>query len=140
MQENTQISQNIRVEDGDGHLPFSAVWKPKTLNVSQLGSNLHVAFESAPASFGFHFYYLYYKLRQDGPFRMQRCKPVSHTSRRGFFTLSGDETMPFGVASILSLTFKFFFFFFLFYSGFEPTQNYVHPSGRHSGNLHSGGT
>lgn len=54
-----------------------AVWKPKTLNVSQLGSNLHVAFEQAPASFGFHFYYLYYKLRQDGPFKLQRCKPVS---------------------------------------------------------------
>ncbi len=53
------------------------VWKPKTLNVSQLGSNLHVAFDQAPASFGFHFYYLYYKLRQDGPFKLQRCKPVS---------------------------------------------------------------
>uniref|UniRef100_A0AAQ5ZR53 Interleukin-17 receptor D n=1 Tax=Amphiprion ocellaris TaxID=80972 RepID=A0AAQ5ZR53_AMPOC len=50
-------------------------WKPKTLNMSQLGSNLHVAFDQAPASFGFHFYYLYYKLRQDGPFRLQRCKP-----------------------------------------------------------------
>ncbi|XP_032368882.1 interleukin-17 receptor D [Etheostoma spectabile] len=50
-------------------------WKPKTLNVSQLGSNLHVAFDQAPASFGFHFYFLYYKLRQDGPFRQQRCKP-----------------------------------------------------------------
>lgn len=54
-----------------------AVWKPKTLNVSQLGSNLHVVFEQAPPSFGFHLYYLYYKLRQDGPFRLQRCKPVS---------------------------------------------------------------
>lgn len=54
-----------------------AVWKPKSLNVSQLGSNLHVAFDQAPASFGFTVYYLYYKLRQDGPFRLQRCKPVS---------------------------------------------------------------
>lgn len=61
-----------------------ADWKPKTLNVSQLGSNLHVAFESAPASFGFHFYYLYYKLRQDGPFRTQRCKPVSLISCGSF--------------------------------------------------------
>lgn len=54
-----------------------AVWKPKSLNVSQLGSNLHVAFEQAPSSFGFTLYYLYYKLRQDGPFRLQRCHPVS---------------------------------------------------------------
>uniref|UniRef100_A0A8C4DC47 Interleukin-17 receptor D n=1 Tax=Dicentrarchus labrax TaxID=13489 RepID=A0A8C4DC47_DICLA len=58
-----------------------AVWKPKTLNVSQLGSNLHVAFDQAPASFGFHFYYLYYKLRQDGPFRLQRCKPDMNQAR-----------------------------------------------------------
>lgn len=54
-----------------------AVWKPKTMNVSQLGSNLHVVFERAPSSFGFTLYYLYYKLRQDGPFKLQRCKPVS---------------------------------------------------------------
>uniref|UniRef100_H3CDE5 Fibronectin type-III domain-containing protein n=1 Tax=Tetraodon nigroviridis TaxID=99883 RepID=H3CDE5_TETNG len=50
-------------------------WKPKTMNVSQLGSNLHVVFEQAPSSFGFALYYLYYKLRQDGPFKLQRCKP-----------------------------------------------------------------
>ncbi|XP_028431714.1 interleukin-17 receptor D [Perca flavescens] len=50
-------------------------WKPKTLNVSQLGSSLYVAFDQAPASFGFHFYLLYYKLRQDGPFRQQHCQP-----------------------------------------------------------------
>lgn len=56
---------------------FCAVWKPKVLSGSQLGANLHVVFDQAPASFGFHFYYLYYKLRQDGPFRVQRCKPVS---------------------------------------------------------------
>lgn len=47
------------------------------MNVSQLGSNLHVVFEQAPSSFGFALYYLYYKLRQDGPFKLQRCKPVS---------------------------------------------------------------
>lgn len=70
----------MHFEDSEGYLCMSAVWKPKTLNVSQLGSNLHVVFESAPASFGFQFYYLYYKLRQDGPFRMQRCKPVSNVS------------------------------------------------------------
>uniref|UniRef100_A0A8D3CY26 Interleukin-17 receptor D n=1 Tax=Scophthalmus maximus TaxID=52904 RepID=A0A8D3CY26_SCOMX len=59
---------------GSGNLVCKPFWKPKTLNVSQLGSNLHVAFDQAPPSFGFHFYYLYYKLRHDGPFRLQRCK------------------------------------------------------------------
>ncbi|XP_029358738.1 interleukin-17 receptor D [Echeneis naucrates] len=60
---------------GSDNLVCKPFWKPKSLNVSQLGSNLHVAFEQAPASFGFHFYYLYYKLRQDGLFKLQRCKP-----------------------------------------------------------------
>ncbi|XP_041638927.1 interleukin-17 receptor D [Cheilinus undulatus] len=60
---------------GSDNLVCKPFWKPKSLNVSQLGSNLHVAFDQAPPSFGFHFYYLYYKLRQDGPFRLQRCKP-----------------------------------------------------------------
>uniref|UniRef100_A0A3B4YTI9 Interleukin-17 receptor D n=1 Tax=Seriola lalandi dorsalis TaxID=1841481 RepID=A0A3B4YTI9_SERLL len=70
---------------GSDNLVCKPFWKPKTLNVSQLGSNLHVAFDQAPASFGFHFYYLYYKLRQDGPFRLQRCKPLRddcNTTRR----------------------------------------------------------
>uniref|UniRef100_A0A673ADJ8 Interleukin-17 receptor D n=1 Tax=Sphaeramia orbicularis TaxID=375764 RepID=A0A673ADJ8_9TELE len=58
-----------------------SVWKPKTLNVSQLGSNLHVAFDQAPPTFGFSLYYLYYKLRQDGPFRLQRCKPEVNQAR-----------------------------------------------------------
>jgi len=63
--------------------PSRAVWKPKALNVSQLGSNLHVAFDQAPASFGFGSYFLFFKLRQDGPFRRQRCKPVSSVGVRG---------------------------------------------------------
>uniref|UniRef100_A0A3Q3GS91 Interleukin-17 receptor D n=1 Tax=Labrus bergylta TaxID=56723 RepID=A0A3Q3GS91_9LABR len=70
---------------GSDNLVCKPFWKPKTLNVSQLGSNLHVAFDQAPPSFGFHFYYLYYKLRQDGPFRLQRCKPLrddGNTTRR----------------------------------------------------------
>ncbi|CAB1314571.1 unnamed protein product, partial [Coregonus sp. 'balchen'] len=33
-------------------------WKPKTLNISQLGSNLHVVFDHAPSTFGFAIYYL----------------------------------------------------------------------------------
>uniref|UniRef100_A0A7N6B5M9 Interleukin-17 receptor D n=1 Tax=Anabas testudineus TaxID=64144 RepID=A0A7N6B5M9_ANATE len=59
---------------GSDNLVCKPFWKPKTFNVSQLGANIHVAFDQAPTSFGFHFYYLYYKLRGDGPFRLQRCK------------------------------------------------------------------
>nr|XP_057911219.1 interleukin-17 receptor D isoform X2 [Doryrhamphus excisus] len=60
---------------GSDNLVCKPFWKPKTLNVSQLGSKLHVTFDQAPPSFGFHLYYVYYKLRQEGPFRLQRCKP-----------------------------------------------------------------
>ncbi|XP_053725186.1 interleukin-17 receptor D [Synchiropus splendidus] len=60
---------------GADNLVCKPFWKPKTLGVSQLGSNLHVAFEQAPPSFGFHLYYIYYKLRQNGPFKVQRCRP-----------------------------------------------------------------
>lgn len=56
---------------------YSTVWKPKMLNVSQLGSNLHVVFDHAPPTFGFNTYYLYYKLRQESHFKLKRCKPVS---------------------------------------------------------------
>ncbi|XP_041837425.1 interleukin-17 receptor D [Melanotaenia boesemani] len=66
---------------GSDNLVCKPFWKPKTLNMSQLGSNLHVVFDQAPASFGFHFYYLYYKLRQDGPVRLQRCKPDVNQAR-----------------------------------------------------------
>ncbi|XP_070696418.1 interleukin-17 receptor D [Pempheris klunzingeri] len=66
---------------GSDNLVCKPFWKPKILNVSQLGSNLHVVFDQAPASFGFHFYYLYYKLRQDGPFKLQRCKPDVNNPR-----------------------------------------------------------
>ncbi|KAM3620938.1 uncharacterized protein V6R79_003899 [Siganus canaliculatus] len=60
---------------GADNLVCKPFWRPKTLNVSQLGSSLLVAFDQAPSSFGFHFYYLYFKLRQEGPFRLQRCRP-----------------------------------------------------------------
>uniref|UniRef100_A0A3B5LNQ8 Interleukin-17 receptor D n=1 Tax=Xiphophorus couchianus TaxID=32473 RepID=A0A3B5LNQ8_9TELE len=56
-------------------------WKPKTLNVSQLGSNLHVTFDLAPSSFNFQLYYLYYRLRQDGLVRVQRCRPDLNQAR-----------------------------------------------------------
>lgn len=57
--------------------PVLTVWKPKMLNVSQLGSNLHVVFDHAPPTFGFTTYFLYYKLRQESHFKLKRCKPVS---------------------------------------------------------------
>uniref|UniRef100_A0A9J7X3Q6 Interleukin-17 receptor D n=1 Tax=Cyprinus carpio carpio TaxID=630221 RepID=A0A9J7X3Q6_CYPCA len=60
---------------GSDNLVCKPFWKPKTLSVSQLGSNLHVVFDHAPSTFGFTIYYLYYKLRQEGPFRLKRCKP-----------------------------------------------------------------
>uniref|UniRef100_A0A3Q0SB16 Interleukin-17 receptor D n=1 Tax=Amphilophus citrinellus TaxID=61819 RepID=A0A3Q0SB16_AMPCI len=66
---------------GSDNLVCKPFWKPKTLNVSQLGSSLQVAFDQAPPSFGFHVYYLYYKLRQDGPFKLQRCRPDANQPR-----------------------------------------------------------
>ncbi|XP_051967358.1 interleukin-17 receptor D-like isoform X2 [Xyrauchen texanus] len=60
---------------GPDNIVCKPFWKPKMLNVSQLGSNLHVVFDHAPSTFGFSLYYLYYKLRQEGPFRLKRCKP-----------------------------------------------------------------
>uniref|UniRef100_A0A4W5M3Q3 Interleukin-17 receptor D n=1 Tax=Hucho hucho TaxID=62062 RepID=A0A4W5M3Q3_9TELE len=60
---------------GPDNLVCKPFWKPKNLNISQLGSNLHVVFDHAPSTFGFTIYYLYYKLRQEGPFRLKRCKP-----------------------------------------------------------------
>ncbi|XP_045561145.1 interleukin-17 receptor D isoform X3 [Salmo salar] len=63
---------------GPDNLVCKPFWKPKTLNISQLGSKLHVVFDHAPSTFGFTIYYLYYKLRQEGPFRLKRCKPEFH--------------------------------------------------------------
>uniref|UniRef100_A0A8C1ZCU3 Interleukin-17 receptor D n=1 Tax=Cyprinus carpio TaxID=7962 RepID=A0A8C1ZCU3_CYPCA len=69
------LSFSCEVLLGPDNLVCKPFWKPKTLNVSQLGSNLHVVFDHAPSTFGFTIYYLYYKLRQEGPFRLKRCKP-----------------------------------------------------------------
>uniref|UniRef100_A0A087XSM0 Interleukin-17 receptor D n=1 Tax=Poecilia formosa TaxID=48698 RepID=A0A087XSM0_POEFO len=66
---------------GSDNLVCKPFWKPKTLNVSQLGSNLHVTFDLAPSSFNFQLYYLYYRLRQDGLFRVQRCRPDLNQAR-----------------------------------------------------------
>ncbi|XP_031424375.1 interleukin-17 receptor D isoform X2 [Clupea harengus] len=63
---------------GPDNLVCKPFWRPKMLNVSQSGSNLHVVFDHAPSTFGFGLYYVYYKLRQEGPFRLKRCKPESN--------------------------------------------------------------
>ncbi|CAL8338356.1 unnamed protein product [Lota lota] len=60
---------------GPDNLACKPYWRPRTLNVSQMGSNLHVVFDHAPSTFGFAAYFLYFKLRQEGPFRTQRCTP-----------------------------------------------------------------
>ncbi|KAI7794982.1 interleukin-17 receptor D isoform X2 [Triplophysa rosa] len=66
---------------GPDNLVCKPFWKPKMLNVSQLGTNLHVVFDHAPSTFGFSQYYLYYKLRQEVPFRLERCKPEQNGPR-----------------------------------------------------------
>ncbi|XP_054906105.1 interleukin-17 receptor D [Poeciliopsis prolifica] len=66
---------------GSDNLVCKPFWKPKTLNVSQLGSNLHVTFDLAPNSFNFQLYYLYYRLRQDGVFKVQHCRPDLNQAR-----------------------------------------------------------
>ncbi|KAI5093381.1 interleukin-17 receptor D isoform 2 precursor [Silurus meridionalis] len=60
---------------GPDNLVCKPFWKPKMLNVSQLGSSLHVVFDHAPPTFGFNTYNLYYKLRQESHFKLKRCKP-----------------------------------------------------------------
>ncbi|XP_063072688.1 interleukin-17 receptor D [Engraulis encrasicolus] len=60
---------------GTDNLVCKPFWRPKMLSVSQVGSNLHVMFDHASATFGLGLYYLYYKQRQEGPFRLKRCKP-----------------------------------------------------------------
>nr|XP_055039421.1 interleukin-17 receptor D isoform X1 [Misgurnus anguillicaudatus] len=66
---------------GPDNLVCKPFWKPKILSVSQLGSNLHIVFDHAPSTFGFSIYYLYYKLRQEVPFRLKRCKPEPNSPR-----------------------------------------------------------
>ncbi|KAM6979744.1 interleukin-17 receptor D [Aplochiton taeniatus] len=66
---------------GPDNLVCKPFWRPKTLDVSQLGSSLRVVFDQAPSSFGFHLYYVFYRLRQDGPSRTKRCTPESTALR-----------------------------------------------------------
>ncbi|XP_035245402.1 interleukin-17 receptor D [Anguilla anguilla] len=62
---------------GSDNLVCKPFWKPKSLNISQLGSSLLVVFEHAPPTFSFSAYYVYYRLRQESSFRLKCCKPES---------------------------------------------------------------
>ncbi|MBN3302083.1 I17RD protein, partial [Amia calva] len=66
---------------GSDNLVCKPFWKPKSLNISQQGSNLHVIFDHAPSAFGFSIYYLYYKLKQEDTFRQKRCRPDSNSDK-----------------------------------------------------------
>ncbi|KAG5835882.1 hypothetical protein ANANG_G00248710 [Anguilla anguilla] len=61
---------------GSDNLVCKPFWKPKSLNISQLGSSLLVVFDHAPPTFSFSAYYVYYRLRQESSFRLKCCKPV----------------------------------------------------------------
>ncbi|XP_050996619.1 interleukin-17 receptor D isoform X2 [Acomys russatus] len=49
-------------------------WKPRNLNITQHGSDMHVSFEHAPHNFGFRSFHLHYKLKHEGHFRRRACK------------------------------------------------------------------
>ncbi|XP_042535992.1 interleukin-17 receptor D [Dipodomys spectabilis] len=61
------------------NLACKPFWKPRNLNITQHGSDMQVSFDHAPHSFGFHFFYLHYKLKHEGPFRRKTCKQEQNT-------------------------------------------------------------
>ncbi|XP_048211736.1 interleukin-17 receptor D isoform X2 [Perognathus longimembris pacificus] len=61
------------------NLACKPFWKPRNLNITQYGSDMQVSFDHAPHSFGFHFFYLHYKLKHEGPFRRKACKQEQNT-------------------------------------------------------------
>uniref|UniRef100_A0A8D0E7J4 Interleukin-17 receptor D n=1 Tax=Salvator merianae TaxID=96440 RepID=A0A8D0E7J4_SALMN len=61
------------------NLACKPFWKPRSLNVTQQGFNMHVSFDHAPQSFGFKYYYLHYKLKNEGHFRQKTCKQEKNT-------------------------------------------------------------
>ncbi|MGH0157928.1 UNVERIFIED_CONTAM: hypothetical protein FKN15_051658 [Acipenser sinensis] len=56
------------------------IWKPKSLNISQQGPNLHVRFDQAPFSFGFSLYYLQYRTSAGGSYKQKACRPAYSTA------------------------------------------------------------
>ncbi|XP_004702452.1 interleukin-17 receptor D [Echinops telfairi] len=56
------------------NLACKPFWKPRSLNITQHGSDMQVSFDHAPHNFGFRFFYLHYKLKHDGPFKRKICR------------------------------------------------------------------
>ncbi|XP_046308928.1 interleukin-17 receptor D isoform X2 [Marmota monax] len=61
------------------NLACKPFWKPRNLNITQHGSDMQVSFDHAPHNFGFHFFYLHYKLKHEVPFKRKTCKQEQNT-------------------------------------------------------------
>ncbi|XP_060095718.1 interleukin-17 receptor D isoform X1 [Heteronotia binoei] len=61
------------------NLACKPFWKPRNLNVTQQGFNMHVSFDHAPHNFGFKYYYLHYKLKNEAHFKQKACKQEKNT-------------------------------------------------------------
>ncbi|XP_041081054.1 interleukin-17 receptor D [Polyodon spathula] len=73
----TKTCEMLLQSDNLACKPF---WKPKSLNISQQGPNLHVRFDQAPLSFGFSLYYLQYKMSAGGSYKQKACRPAYSTA------------------------------------------------------------
>nr|XP_006130971.1 interleukin-17 receptor D isoform X2 [Pelodiscus sinensis] len=56
------------------NLACKPFWKPRNLNITQQGFNMQVSFDHAPHNFGFKYYYLHYKLKDEGSFKQKTCR------------------------------------------------------------------
>ncbi|XP_029325138.1 interleukin-17 receptor D isoform X2 [Mus caroli] len=61
------------------NLACKPFWKPRNLNISQHGSDMHVSFDHAPQNFGFRGFHVLYKLKHEGPFRRRTCRQDQNT-------------------------------------------------------------
>ncbi|XP_073207597.1 interleukin-17 receptor D isoform X3 [Lepidochelys kempii] len=61
------------------NLACKPFWKPRNLNITQQGFNMQVCFDHAPHNFGFKYYYLHYKLKDEGSFKQKTCRQEQNT-------------------------------------------------------------
>uniref|UniRef100_H3ANI2 Interleukin-17 receptor D n=1 Tax=Latimeria chalumnae TaxID=7897 RepID=H3ANI2_LATCH len=61
------------------NLACKPFWKPKNLNVTQIGPNLQVSFDQAPSSFGFHYHLNYKHMNHDLSFKQRICIIQDHS-------------------------------------------------------------
>ncbi|XP_048714823.1 interleukin-17 receptor D isoform X2 [Caretta caretta] len=61
------------------NLACKPFWKPRNLNITQQGFNMQVCFDHAPHNFGFKYYCLHYKLKDEGSFKQKTCKQEQNT-------------------------------------------------------------